>query len=161
GVPYDRANTTMRGFAMCDDCAKEYEDPSDRRFHAQPIACPKCGPKVWIDGSESLAPVETVIAALRDGKIVAIRGLGGFHLACHATNPEAVRTLRNRKKRYGKPFALMARDADVIRRYARVTEQELFLLTSPAAPIVLLEACGERLPKEVAPKLKTLGFMLP
>ncbi|MBV9993310.1 MAG: carbamoyltransferase HypF [Alphaproteobacteria bacterium] len=161
GVPYDRANTTMRGFAMCDDCVKEYGDPADRRFHAQPIACPACGPRVWIDGIDSPKPLDAVVQALRDGRIVAIRGLGGFHLACDATNPEAVRALRNRKKRYGKPFALMARDVAVIRRYARVTEQEHALLNSSAAPIVLLEAGGERLPEDVAPKLKTLGFMLP
>lgn len=162
GVPYDRARTTMSAFAMCGDCAAEYGDPSDRRFHAQPIACPACGPKVWLEGGDANLPaLDAVVKELRDGRIVAIRGLGGFHLACDATNAEAVRTLRSRKKRFGKPFALMARDADVIRRYAQIEECELALLQSPAAPIVLLDARGESLPQEVAPRLKTLGFMLP
>jgi hydrogenase maturation protein HypF len=161
-VPYDRANTTMAAFALCEDCTREYRDPADRRFHAQPIACPACGPKVWLDGSApSPDALDETVRALRAGKVVAIRGLGGFHLACDATDPEVVQTLRSRKKRFGKPFALMARDADVIRRYAEVSEQELALLQSPAAPIVLLKASGERLPEGVAPGLKTLGFMLP
>ena len=162
-VPYDRANTTMAPFAMCEDCAREYRDPADRRFHAQPIACPACGPKVWLDGDEQKLPaIEAVVQALRGGKIVAIRGLGGFHLACDATNADAVRTLRNRKKRFGKPFALMARDVYAIRRYATVAPEEMTLLQSPAAPIVLLTADGpEHLPEDVAPGLKTLGFMLP
>ncbi|HWA89902.1 MAG TPA: carbamoyltransferase HypF [Rhizomicrobium sp.] len=159
-VPYDRARTTMAAFPMCAECAAEYGDPADRRFHAQPIACPTCGPKIWLEGEDG-EPLEATVRALRDGRIVAIRGLGGFHLACDATNAEAVRRLRNRKKRFGKPFALMARDVDIIRRYARIGDAELALLTSPAAPIVLLEAAGQRLPEDVAPKLKTLGFMLP
>jgi hydrogenase maturation protein HypF len=153
-VPYDRANTTMAPFKMCADCAREYGDPADRRFHAQPIACPVCGPKLS-------ATIEETVEQLRGGAIVAIRGLGGFHLSCDATNVESVRMLRSRKKRFGKPFALMARDIEVIRRYAAVSDAELALLTSPAAPIVLLDARGERLPQEIAPKLKTLGFMLP
>jgi hydrogenase maturation protein HypF len=162
GVPYDRARTTMAAFPMCTDCAAEYADPSDRRFHAQPIACPACGPKVWLEGGGTDEPaLDAVVNALRDGKVVAIRGLGGFHLACDATNPEAVRALRNRKRRFGKPFALMARDVDVVRRYAKLNEQERALLASPAAPIVLLDAGGESLPQDVAPNLKTLGFMLP
>ncbi len=161
-VPYDRANTTMAAFPLCEDCTREYRDPADRRFHAQPVACPVCGPKVWLDGGEpSPGTIGEVVRELRAGKIVAIRGLGGFHLACDATNATAVQTLRSRKKRFGKPFALMARDVDAIRRYARVSESELALLQSPAAPIVLLNASGERLPEGVAPGLKTLGFMLP
>ncbi|HEX4862090.1 MAG TPA: carbamoyltransferase HypF, partial [Rhizomicrobium sp.] len=161
-VPYDRANTTMAAFPLCEDCAREYRDPADRRFHAQPVACPVCGPKVWLDGSEpSPDAIDEVVRELRAGKIVAIRGLGGFHLACDATSATAVQTLRSRKKRFGKPFALMARDVDAIRRYARASESELALLQSPAAPIVLLDASGERLPEGVAPGLKTLGFMLP
>jgi hydrogenase maturation protein HypF len=161
-VPYDRANTTMAAFPMCRDCAEEYGDPADRRFHAQPIACSACGPKVWLDGSApSPDALDEVVRELREGKIVAIRGLGGFHLACDATNADAVQTLRSRKKRFGKPFALMARDADAVRRYANVSQSELELLQSPAAPIVLLDATGERLPEGVAPGLKTLGFMLP
>lgn len=162
GVPYDRARTTMAAFAMCADCAAEYGDPSDRRFHAQPIACPVCGPKMWLDGADSSLPaLDAVVKALRDGRIVAIRGLGGFHLACDATDADAVRRLRSRKKRFGKPFALMARDVEAVRRYALVSERERALLTGPAAPIVLLQAAAERLPEDVAPGLKTLGFMLP
>jgi hydrogenase maturation protein HypF len=169
GVPYDRAHTTMSAFALCEDCAREYRNPADRRFHAQPIACPVCGPKAWLeplDGSPATdamrrAPIAETVGQLRAGKIVAIRGLGGFHLACDATNEDAVTRLRTRKRRFGKPFALMARDIAVIQRYATVSPKELELLNSPAAPIVLLRADGaERLPQGVASNLGTLGFML-
>lgn len=170
GVPYDRARTTMAPFAMCEACAGEYGDPADRRFHAQPIACPWCGPRAWLeplDGTAptaemSRAPIAVAVRQLKDGKIVAIRGLGGFHLACDATNEAAVRELRARKRRFGKPFALMARDLSVVRRFASVSRQEAELLQSPAAPIVLLGAGGtERLPRSIAPGLRNLGFMLP
>jgi len=132
GVPYDRPLTTMAPFVMCDDCAREYGDPADRRFHAQPIACPQCGPKAWLEpldgaaptGEMSRAPIEAAVRQLKDGKIVAIRGLGGFHLACDATNESAVDELRVRKRRFGKPFALMARDLSVVRRYASLSPQE-------------------------------------
>lgn len=170
-VPYDRANTTMADFAMCPACAGEYEQPADRRFHAQPIACPVCGPSIWLEAGE--APVtaghaqeaEALVAAielLNGGAVVAIRGLGGFHLACDATNPEAVQRLRARKHRYGKPFALMAKDIGTIRRYCQLTPEETKLLQGPEAPIVLL-ATGrpEALPEGIAPGLDTLGFMLP
>ncbi|MBV8978643.1 MAG: carbamoyltransferase HypF [Alphaproteobacteria bacterium] len=162
-VPYDRAGTTMAPFAMCADCAREYSDPADRRFHAQPIACPACGPKLWIDGKASEpGALDAAIAALRQGQIVALRGIGGFHLACDAANRDAVRRLRERKRRFGKPFALMARDIEVICRFAAVGEQEALLLTSPGAPIAILAATGAgKLPDEIAPGLKTLGFMLP
>ncbi len=170
GVPYDRQRTTMAPFALCDACTAEYRDPADRRFHAQPIACPQCGPKMWLeslDGTASSAamlraPIEAAVRQLKEGRIVAIRGLGGFHLACDATNEAAVGGLRARKRRFGKPFALMARDLSVVRRFASVSPQEAELLQSPAAPIVLLDAAGaERLPQSVAPRLATLGFMLP
>jgi hydrogenase maturation protein HypF len=170
GVPYDRASTTMAVFAMCKDCAAEYGDPGDRRFHAQPIACPACGPKLWLgsldDGSPvddaSAAPLDAAIRQLKDGRILAIRGLGGFHLACDATNEGAVDRLRQRKRRFGKPFALMARDMAVIRRFASISPLETTLLQSAAAPIVLLRADGpEHLPEAIAPGLGTLGFMLP
>ncbi|MDR3525829.1 MAG: carbamoyltransferase HypF [Rhizomicrobium sp.] len=165
GVPYDRAHTTMAPFAMCPACASEYQDPADRRFHAQPIACPQCGPKLWfqsLDGTPAgEAPIEAAVRSLRAGKIVAIRGLGGFHLACNAMDEGAVARLRSRKRRFGKPFALMARDVAVIRRFARVTPQDIELLQSPAAPIVLLRADGpEQLPSSIAPGLASLGFML-
>jgi hydrogenase maturation protein HypF len=169
GVPYDRARSTMAAFAMCEACAAEYREPGDRRFHAQPIACPLCGPKLWFESLDgaipaedlSLAPLDAAVQQIKDGKIVAIRGLGGFHLACDATNPSAVDRLRARKRRFGKPFALMARDQSVIQRYASISPLEAELLHSPAAPIVLLHTDGlERLPECIAPNLATLGFML-
>ena len=166
-VPYDRANTTMADFPMCAACAGEYQQPADRRFHAQPIACPTCGPSIWLEGMDTTladprAPLESAIELLKSGATVAIRGLGGFHLACDATNPEAVQRLRQRKHRYGKPFALMARDLDTIRRYCNLTPAEADLLQSPEAPIVLLSANGvEKLPDGIAPGLNTVGFMLP
>jgi hydrogenase maturation protein HypF len=170
-VPYDRVNTTMADFPMCADCKSEYMQPADRRFHAQPIACPACGPRIWLEGIDTSAPpthsattkaLDAAIELLKNGAVVAIRGLGGFHLACDATNPEAVQRLRRRKHRYGKPFALMARDLDVIRRYCTLTPAEEDLLQSPEAPIVLLSANGtDKLPPGIAPGLSTVGFMLP
>ena len=170
GIPYDRANTSMAAFAMCADCAREYEDPADRRFHAQPIACATCGPRVWLEslnGSEppasfEAAPIDETVRLLSEGAVVAIRGLGGFHLACDAANAEAVDRLRARKRRFGKPFALMARDVEMVRRFCSVSEVETEQLLSPVAPIVLLPANGsESPPSAVAPNLSTLGFMLP
>ena len=170
-VPYDRVNTTMADFPMCADCHSEYLQPADRRFHAQPIACPACGPTIWLEAIDPSATpahplttkaLDSAIELLRTGAVLAIRGLGGFHLACDATNPEAVQRLRRRKHRYGKPFALMARDLDVIRRYCKLTLAEEELLQSPEAPIVLLSANGaEKLPPGIAPGLSTVGFMLP
>ena len=171
GIPYDRGNTSMRHFPLCDDCRSEYEDPADRRFHAQPNACPVCGPSVWLSDAEgnSLAPSlagEDILheASLRlsGGAILAIKGVGGFHLACDAANEDAVTRLRQRKGRYHKPFALMARDCEVIRKYCAVGEAEAGLLSHNAAPIVLLprlDAGG--LPDNVAPGQTSLGFMLP
>jgi hydrogenase maturation protein HypF len=169
GVPYDRPRTTMAAFEMCDACAAEYRNPADRRFHAQPIACPSCGPRLWLESMGSpannapgSAPLETAVRLLRDGKILAIRGLGGFHLACDATNPDAVDRLRIRKQRFGKPFALMARDPAVIQRFATMSPLEASLLQSPAAPIVLLRShAPSQLPESIAPGLGTLGVMLP
>lgn len=170
-APYDRASTTMAVFEMCADCRAEYENPEDRRFHAQPIACHVCGPRAWLEkmGSgtvnlEAFSMMDDVDAAggaLMNGHIVAVKGLGGFHLACDATKADVVQTLRDRKRRPDKPFALMARDLDVIRTYAHVSEAEERLLTSPEAPIVLLEAHVGSLPDAVAPGLVHLGFMLP
>ena len=167
-IPYDRGNTSMARFDLCDACQAEYDDPADRRFHAQPIACPVCGPKVSLehaDGTpftlEGSDPIEAARRLLMEGSIIAIKGLGGLHLACDATNPDAVTSLRARKRRYHKAFALMARDARVIQRYCTLSPEELALLASPAAPIVLCAANGpERLPDAVAPGLNTLGFML-
>lgn len=166
-LPYDRPNTTMSGFALCADCQAEYDNPRDRRFHAQPVACPRCGPHLWFEaGGQRLAEKEDALqmarAWLKDGKILAIKGLGGFHLACDASNPAAVEELRRRKKRSDKPFALMAFDLETIQRHCEVTESEADLLTSNQAPIVLLE----RRPTStaapgIAPGQHTLGLMLP
>jgi hydrogenase maturation protein HypF len=171
-APYDRGRTTMAPFGMCAACRAEYEAPADRRFHAQPIACHVCGPKVAIaktgvgavefSAFSMLDDADAVAGMLLKGHIVAIKGLGGYHLACDAANEQAVARLRARKRRYSKAFALMARDLEIIRRYALVGAEEEKSLTSPAAPIVLLAARGEpRLPEAVAPGLATLGFMLP
>lgn len=171
GAPYDRERTTMRGFPMCEACRREYENPSDRRFHAQPVACHACGPRAWIErlgggvvNHEAFSMMDDVDAAggmLKMGHIVAIKGIGGFHLACDATRADVVALLRTRKRRPARAFALMARDLDAIRRRCVVTPEEAALLESPAAPIVLLRACGEALPDAVAPGLDRLGFMLP
>lgn len=173
-IPYDRANTSMAGFTLCPDCAAEYGDPADRRFHAQPNACARCGPRVWLTDREGREldpslegesdPIALASRLLTQGQILAIKGIGGFHLACDAANTGAVAELRRRKRRHGKPFALMAKDLRVIRRYCRVTEADAELLRSPAAPIVLLErlaADGLPLAPEIAPGQTTLGVMLP
>ncbi len=165
-LPYDRPRTTMRCFTMCDDCRREYTDPRDRRFHAQPIACPACGPRVWRHGGPGETGAEDAIEAglslLRDGKILAIKGLGGFQLACDATNREAVARLRARKGRYGKPFALMVPDMVWVRRLCEPTELEVDLLSSRERPIVLIRRRPEAtVAPDVAPGLDTLGLMLP
>ncbi|WP_200279472.1 carbamoyltransferase HypF [Rhabdochromatium marinum] len=175
-IPYDRANTSMAVFPLCPHCLTEYRDPADRRFHAQPNACPVCGPHVWLEDAtgQRLDPVQLgaadAIAAasqqLAAGQILAIKGIGGFHLAADATNATTVARLRQRKARDAKPFALMARDHQVIRRFCRLSAQEQALLDSPAAPIVLLEVQPERLPASriatgIAPGQSRLGFMRP
>ncbi len=169
GIPYDRANTSMSVFALCAACQREYVDPADRRFHAQPNACALCGPKLWLAEADG-APLrfsdgDAVAAAsrlLRQGHILAIKGIGGFHLACDASDAAAVRRLRTRKRRGCKPFALMARDLAVIRRYCQMTETEAGLLQAAPAPVLLLESNGPRqVAAEVAPGQRSLGFMLP
>ncbi|MEH2402294.1 carbamoyltransferase HypF [Nostoc sp.] len=171
-IPYDRCNTSMSAFAMCSECAKEYHDVENRRFHAQPVACYACGPTAWLERADGksvtasmfsmLDDVDAVCTLLQKGEIVGIKGLGGIHLACDATQETAVQKLRQRKRRYHKPFALMARDIEIIEEYCTVNAKEKELLTSPAAPIVLLQATGK---KVVAPSIasgqNTLGFMLP
>jgi hydrogenase maturation protein HypF len=194
-IPYDRPLTTMADFVMCEDCAREYTDPLNRRFHAQPVACPQCGPKVWIVEKETRkqvkdAAIDVARQLLADGKIVAIKGLGGFHLACDATNDEAVAELRRRKGRIDKPFALMAPSVEVIEQFCEVSPEERALLESKEHPIVLLgkkksmslrkgdkptkqsrsgqEEIASRaalamteISDHVAPGQSTIGFMLP
>ena len=137
GLPYDRAQTTMAGFLLCDACRAEYEDPGDRRFHAQPAACPDCGPRLWFEreGREVAGDaVARAAEALGRGEILAVKGLGGFHLCCDATDPMAVGALRERKRRPAKPLALMA-SLEVLKGYAVPGEAELALLREPAAPM--------------------------
>jgi hydrogenase maturation protein HypF len=169
-VPYDRAQTTMREFEMCAACRAEYDNPLDRRFHAEPTACATCGPQVYLtekdNAAESIATgdqaVTRTIDLLQSGKIVALKGIGGFHLACDALNEDAVAALRKRKYREDKPFALMAPTIDVVQKYCSVSEAEKELMLSVARPIVLLERTSDvSVPHEVAPGMKTLGFMLP
>ncbi|MFM6580015.1 MAG: carbamoyltransferase HypF [Dolichospermum sp.] len=171
-IPYDRNNTSMVNFPMCKECEREYEDVENRRFHAQPVACFKCGPRAWLERGDGkvissdmfsmLDDVDAVCTLLQRGKIVAIKGLGGFHLACDATLENTILKLRNRKHRYHKPFALMARDIDIISEYCHINDLEKILLNSPAAPIVLLKIKPEKqVALSVAPGQNTLGFMLP
>lgn len=165
-VPYDRERTTMAGFAMCAACRKEYVNVQDRRFHAQPIACPVCGPRLAVTDEHaqpltSQDPLALAIAAVRQGRIVAIKALGGYHLTCDALNGQAVQELRRRKRRDAKPFALMMPDAEV-HRYCLVTDLELDLLRSPARPIVLVRRRDPSpIAGEVAPNSHTVGVMLP
>ncbi|MBN1316324.1 MAG: carbamoyltransferase HypF [Anaerolineales bacterium] len=173
GLPYDRPLTTMAEFMMCPECQKEYDDPLDRRFHAQPNACPVCGPRVWISTihhersyNDALAttedPFKAAASLLRLGGTMAIKGLGGFHLACDATNEHAVRWLRRRKGRPAKPLAVMMADMDMVRRFCRVSAREEELLLSAAAPIVLLwRKTGTDLALALAPRNRTVGVMLP
>src|SRR5215208_887264 len=167
-IPYDRATTTMSGFEMCPDCQREYDDPADRRFHAQPNACSVCGPRVRLldrFGHELHAkpddPILRTARMLRGRAIVAIKGLGGYHLACDPSDERAVKTLRGRKVRQDKPFALMARDLQQVRSFCHTTPEEEKLLLSPARPIVLLERReDDEIANDVAPRQSTLGVML-
>jgi hydrogenase maturation protein HypF len=149
-LPYDRPATTMRGFRMCEACRREYDDPGDRRFHAQPNACWDCGPRLS-------APVETAVAALRAGQVVAVKGLGGYQLACDARDEEAVARLRRRKRRPARPFAVLVADPAP---YGEASAEELALLRGPARPIVLLRSRGGLAPS-IAPGLREVGVMLP
>ena len=166
-LPYDRPLTSMASFTMCEACRAEYEDPADRRFHAQPNACPDCGPRAWFCGEEGGArvddrPLAAAADALADGLVVAVRGLGGFHLAVRADDEQAVARLRRRKHRAAKPLAVMVADLAAARALADVTPDEEAALASPAAPIVLLEArAGAAVAPSVAPGHRRLGVMLP
>ena len=166
GLPYDRERTTMAGFVMCARCRAEYEDPRDRRFHAQPIACPDCGPRLEVrEGGRPCGvddPIAHIARRLRDGRVAAVKGLGGYHLVCDAANEEAVHTLRRRKARDAKPFAVMVADLAAVSALALVTEAERALLVSPAHPIVLLRRNARpAIAPGVAPGLSTVGVMLP
>ncbi|MEU9139088.1 carbamoyltransferase HypF [Streptomyces sp. NPDC048404] len=170
-LPYDRDSTTMAGFPMCADCAREYADPADRRFHAQPIACPACGPRLTLrtgaDDPSELRDGEALVEARRllaEGAVVAVKGIGGYHLACDAGDPAAVRTLRKRKNRGAKPFAVLAGSLETVRRLAHVGPEERELLLGPRKPVVLLRrraGAGDEIAAGVAPGSPDLGFMLP
>ncbi|MCS7465713.1 carbamoyltransferase HypF [Stieleria sp. ICT_E10.1] len=183
-IPYDRAQTTMKSFEMCDRCREEYNDPSDRRFHAQPNACPECGPQIWFVASDELTPeasiraskhdessrvIESFAACVLGGGIVAVKGIGGFHLACDATNVDAIRKLRQRKGRIDKPFAIMVADSERAELFAEISRDERRLLESKERPIVLLQkrkpdvdAAGySDMLAAVAPGNHCLGVMLP
>ena len=174
-IPYDRPETTMAPFEMCAVCAGEYSDPGDRRFHAQPVACADCGPRVWLAGKDDPralhiehaphrddAAVQESIRLLARGQILAVKGLGGFHLACDAANHDAVRRLRARKHRPSKPLAVMMPDIETVRRFCHLGPAEQELLASPRRPILLLESKQENgLSPALAPGQSTLGVMLP
>ncbi len=175
-IPYDRPRTSMAPFEMCPRCRAEYENPDDRRYHAQPVACPECGPRIWLfddmesvgahggapEGAYSRTPILSARRLLREGRIVAIRGMGGFHLACDAANADAVRELRRRKRRSGKPFAVMVRGLAEAEAYCEIGEAERAPLSGREKPIVILrrkEGCP--VVEEVTPGNGTLGVMLP
>jgi hydrogenase maturation protein HypF len=165
GIPYDRPNTSMKRFTLCPECSREYHDPADRRFHAQPNACPVCGPRLTLkSGAETIPsddPIADCVELLRSGRIVAIRGVGGFHLAVDADNEGAVAELRRRKGRAEKPLALMTADVDTVRRRCILSEYEESLLRHYRRPIVLLKRKPDNdIAEAVAPGNKYLGFML-
>src|SRR5208283_440559 len=158
-IPYDRPQTSMANFRMCAACQAEYDDPLNRRFHAQPNACWECGPSVWLVGADGSAisadnPVAATIDRLAAGEIMAIKGVGGFHLSVDATNQAAVMRLRERKNRYGKPLAVMVKDVEAAREVCVLTAEEEALLQTSARPIVLArahEGCG--VAEGVAPEI--------
>ncbi len=168
-VPYDRARTTMDVFSMCRDCRAEYDDPLNRRFHAQPNACGRCGPRIQLRGAaegvkadENEGPVPDAIRLLKEGKILAIKGLGGFHLACDALNEKAVSELRERKRRNNKPFAMMAPDVHSVKKFCHVSEKEEALLHTAKRPVLLLRKKeNDGLAAAVSPFNSNAGFMLP
>ncbi len=153
-LPYDRSNTSMSDFPLCSSCAAEYANPNDRRFHAEPTACPACGPQLD-------HPIGEILERLEAGEIVAIKGLGGFHLVCDAKSERPVARLRRRKDRDEKPFAVMAANVASVRRWAHCDEREAALLESEAHPIVVLRSRGRGLASGIAPGLRSLGFILP
>ena len=164
--PYDRCKTTMKDFEMCEECEHQYNDPEDRRFHAQPVACAVCGPHLELlnNKRQKIEDYHSVINFIEQGAIVAVKGLGGFHLVCNAYDEKTVKKLRVLKERGSKPFALMARNITTASTEVIIGEREAEVLTSPAAPIVLLRRkniLNSKIARDVAPGLHTLGIMLP
>jgi hydrogenase maturation protein HypF len=166
-LPYDRERTTMARFALCARCRSEYDEPADRRFHAEGIACPTCGPRLTLRGPDwvpiaTTDPIALAASALREGHIVAVKGVGGYHLACDATSAATVAELRRRKRREAKPLAVMVADVEAARALAHVSDAEARLLTSAARPVVLLRRRVEgQIADEVAPACRELGLLLP
>jgi hydrogenase maturation protein HypF len=159
-LPYDRDRTSMADFAMCERCATEYRNPADRRFHAQPIACPDCGPTLNYSDPGTTDPLAAARKALREGAIVAVKGIGGYHLACAANHEGAVATLRSRKRRGDKPFAVMVPDLDTARTIARIDADAVAALSGPQRPIVLLPRGARPLAPSVAPGNRDVGVLL-
>lgn len=172
-LPYDRRSTSMAEFKMCSACRDEYDEPRDRRFHAQPNACWKCGPQIWFSENsaerpsprrkpeEQLADLDRFVQLICHGGIGALKSMGGFHMICDATNDDAVLSLRSRKRRQDKPFAVMFKDIDELRRYAEIDKPSELLLTGTRRPIVLVPTGEKKVSAHVAPHLKQLGVMLP
>jgi hydrogenase maturation protein HypF len=165
-VPYDRCNTSMSDFIMCEDCQKEYEEPSNRRYHAQPVSCEKCGPKIALYDknnnliSEDNKAIEEIALKINSGEIVAIKGMGGFHLICDATNDKTVELLRKRKNRPAKPFAVMFKDIKQLKEFADFTKKEEEIITSKEKPITLIKAKSSSLSFFVAPNIDRLGCFI-
>ena len=166
-LPYDRQNTTMEDFSMCEDCKKEYDNPISRRFHAQPNCCEKCGPKLFLTNNKGQQiqcedPIKETIKLIEEGKILAIKGIGGFHLVCDGRNEQAINILRNRKYRKDKPLALMAKDIGIIKEICYISDREEEVLSSNKRPILILKKkYPYSVPEIIAPRQKNLGVMLP
>ena len=167
-LPYDRPNTSMHFFTMCETCSQEYNNPHDRRFHAQPISCSDCGPTLRLLDREGkvLAEGEDAVAltanAIKKGRIVAVKGLGGFHLVCDATNTKTIIELRHRKQRPAKPFAVMFQDLETLRTFAEISLKEIELITSKEKPIVIVQKCSKSMISDlVAPGIDRIGVFLP
>lgn len=165
-LPYDRDDTTMKDFKICNKCKEEYKNPLNRRFHAQPICCSECGPKLNLLNSNGNIincdnEIDTAKQLLKEGNIIAIKGLGGFHLACNGKDEKAIQILRNRKNRKTKPLALMMKDIDTVKKYCKVNNKEREILTGNKKPILILDKKENNLPKNISFNTKTLGVMLP
>ena len=167
-VPYDRCNTSMASFELCDECKKEYEDPTNRRYHAQPVACQKCGPQVTLYDnqknkiSSNIDAIKQIANLINSGKIVAIKGMGGFHLVCDATNIDAIKRLREKKNRATKPFAVMFKNIEEIKRHTILSKKEEEIILSKEKPIVIVNKnTNKNICESVAPKIDRLGVFLP